>query len=371
MITSRKRRSNFSLTNQIDRVGKKGKSRFGIDTFILGPAGALIAGAKLSECISPEIFPFLAFCGLVFPAALLMFALGVVLRLFRRDWKGMIWPVLFMFWIQNSVILTIGGWGTYSEVSADSNQISIGTYNVRRMDEYKWLEGEKTRDEIVSWLSENKFDVMCFQELPSSMRTKVSNALGTKDIVINKRGSGPAIATSLQIAKYGPWFAPGEDVPRGIFADLIQKGDTVRIFNVHLQSVGLEGGDYEAVREGPDAEQRKRLFSRLSSAYVARATQARALREELDASPHPVILLGDFNDTPVSFALSTLKESDSWPLFDAFSKGGEGLGSTYVGDVSGLRIDYILYSEYFELHEFHVYPVELSDHRPVSAVFSY
>ena len=371
MIISRKRRSNFSLTNQIDRVGKKGKSRFGIDTFILGPAGALIAGAKLSECISPETFPFLAFCGLVFPAALLMFALGVVLRLFRRDWKGMIWPVLFMFWIQNSVILTIGGWGTYSEVSADSNQISIGTYNVRRMDEYKWLEGDKTRDEIVSWLSENKFDVMCFQELPSSMRRKVSNALGTKEIVINKRGSGPAIATSLQIAKYGPWFAPGEDVPRGIFADLIQNGDTVRIFNVHLQSVGLEGGDYEAVREGPDAEQRKRLFSRLSSAYVARATQARALREELDTSPHPVILLGDFNDTPVSFALSTLKESDSCPLFDAFSKGGEGLGSTYVGDVSGLRIDYILYSERFELHEFQTYPLELSDHRPVSAVFSY
>ena len=96
MITSRKRRSNFSLTNQTDRVGKKDKSRFGIDTFILVPAGALIAGAKLSECISPEIFPFLAFCGLVFPAALLMFGLGVVLRLFRRDWKGMICPVLFM-----------------------------------------------------------------------------------------------------------------------------------------------------------------------------------------------------------------------------------------------------------------------------------
>ena len=82
-------------------MGKKGKSRFVIDTFFLVPAGTIIAGAKLSECISPEIFSFLAFCGLVFPAALLMFALGVVLRLFRRDWKGMIWPVLFMFWISS------------------------------------------------------------------------------------------------------------------------------------------------------------------------------------------------------------------------------------------------------------------------------
>ena len=350
---------------------KKRKPRFGIDTFILGPAGVLIAGAKLSELISPEIVPFLAFCGLVFPAALLMFTLGVVLRLIRRDWKGMIWPVLFMFWIQNSVILTIGGWGTYSEVSAEANEISIGTFNVRRMDEYKWLEGDKTRDEIVSWLSENKFDVMCFQELPSSMRGKVSNALGTKEIVTNKRGSGPAIATSLNIATYGPWFAPGEEIPRGVFADLVQNGDTVRIFNVHLQSVGLEGGDYEAVREGPDSEQRKRLFSTLSAAYVARASQARALRDALDKSPHPIILVGDFNDTPVSFALSTLKASETWPLFDAFSKGGEGLGSTYVGDVSGLRIDYILYSKRFELHSFHTYPVELSDHRPLSAVFSY
>ena len=54
-------------------MGKKKKSRFGIDTFILGPAGALVAGAKLSEVISPELVPFLAFCGLVFPAALLLF----------------------------------------------------------------------------------------------------------------------------------------------------------------------------------------------------------------------------------------------------------------------------------------------------------
>ena len=48
MITSRKRRSNFFLTNQTDRVGKKGKSRFGIDTFILVPAGALIVAPQLS-----------------------------------------------------------------------------------------------------------------------------------------------------------------------------------------------------------------------------------------------------------------------------------------------------------------------------------
>ena len=350
---------------------KKGKSRFGIDSFLVGPAGAIIIGAKLSEFISPEIFSFLALCGLVFPAALLVFSLGVVLRLFRRNWKGMIWPVLLILWIQNSVILTIGGWGTSAELTPESKQISIGTYNVRRMDEYEWLEGDKTRDEIVSWLSDNKFDVMCFQEFPSTMKRKVSDALGGKEILINNRGSGPAIATSLQIAHYEPWFAPVEDVPRGIIADVIRGRDTIRIFNVHLQSVGLKGDDYDAVREGPDAEQRKRLFSRLSSAYASRAAQARAVRETVDISPYPIILLGDFNDTPVSFTLSTLKGPNSNELFDAFAKGGEGLGATYVGDISGLRIDYILYADIFKLQSFHTYSVELSDHRPISAVFSY
>jgi endonuclease/exonuclease/phosphatase family metal-dependent hydrolase len=352
-------------------VENKDKSRFGIDSLLVGPAGALIIGAKLSEFISPELFPFLAICGLVFPAALMVFSLGVVLRLFRRDWKGMIWPVLLIFWIQNSVILTIGGWGTSSELMPDSKQISIGTYNVRRMDEYEWLEGDKTRDEIVSWLSENKFDIMCFQEFPSNMKGRVSEALGGKEFLVNKTGSGPAIATSLHIAHYEPWFAPGEDVPRGIFADVIQGGDTIRIFNVHLQSVGLKGDDYDAVREGPDAEQRKRLFSRLSSAYVSRAAQARAVREAVESSPYPIILLGDFNDTPVSFTLSTLKGPNSNLLLDAFAKGGEGLGATYVGEISGLRIDYILYADIFKLQSFNTYPVELSDHRPISAVFSY
>jgi len=330
----------------------------------------LLASAKMGEFISPEVFPLFAIFGLVFPFVLLAFVLGVVLRLFRGRWKGLIVPFLMCFFLQSSIASTLGGIGTVPELKKGSSTISIGTFNVRRLDEYAWLEGEKTRNDIFAWLESTSFDVMCFQELPFEMIDQVSSSLGGATVKHVGTGSGTAIATNLKVAGVKPWIFAEEDFARGLVLDVISphRKDTIRIFNVHLQSVGLVGGDYDAVRSGPDSEQSKQLWSRLSSAYSIRAAQATALRTSMDSSPYPVLLCGDFNDTPVSFALSTLR-SGSPKLHDSFALAGSGLGSTYVGDIPGLRIDYIMSSSSLQVVSFVTHDIELSDHRPLSAVF--
>ena len=50
--------------------------------------------------------------------------------------------------------------------------------------------------------------------------------------------------------------------------DLLVEGDTVRVYNVHLSSIGFEKEDYEAARNVGDEQNRSRLFARLSNAMV-------------------------------------------------------------------------------------------------------
>ena len=344
--------------------------RIRIDHFIVEPAMFILAGAKVSELISPDVFPFFAIFGLIFPFALFVFMVGIVLRLLRGGWKGLILPFILFFFLQSSIALTVGGIGTLPEITNGSSLISVGTFNVRRMDEYDWLEGEKTRKDIFNWLTSISLDIVCFQEMPVEMKGEVSKSLDGATVKHVGNGAGTAIATKLEIVNFEPWIFEDESFARGIILDVIspKSEDTIRVFNVHLQSVGLVGGDYDAVRSGPDKEQSKKLWSRLSSAFSKRSAQAIVLRYSIESSPYPVILCGDFNDTPVSFTLSTLR-SGSPELFDAFASAGSGLGATYIGDIPGLRIDYIMGSSSLEVVSFETHTVELSDHRPISAVF--
>ena len=341
-----------------------------LDHFILEPAMFILVGAKVSELISPEIFPFFAVFGLTFPYALLVFFIGILLRLTRGGWKGLVVPLIMLFFLQSSIALTIGGISGVPELTDDSSTISVGTFNVRRMDEYDWLEGEKTSNDILTWLSSTSLDIMCFQEMPVEMKGEVSKSLDGATVKYAGNSAGTAIATKLKIVDFKPWIFEDENYARGLILDVIcpKSNDTIRVYNVHLQSVGLVSGDYDAVRAGPDTEQSKKLWSRLSSAYSHRSAQAQVLRTSIDSSPYPVILCGDFNDTPVSFALSTLR-SGSPKLSDAFALAGSGLGSTYVGDIPGLRIDYMMSSSSLEVVSFETHEIELSDHRPISAVF--
>ena len=76
------------------------------------------------------------------------------------------------------------------------------------------------------------------------------------------------------------------------------------------------------------------------------------------------ILCGDFNDTPMSYVYSQLKEE----LVDAFEQGGSGYGYTFRPMHGTLRIDYILHSPELETESYKVdEEVKLSDHLPVTA----
>ena len=86
----------------------------------------------------------------------------------------------------------------------------------------------------------------------------------------------------------------------------------------------------------------KNILVRLKGAFKKRAVQSTAVSNHISNCPYPVLLCGDFNDTPISYSYSEILSNN---LKDAFVESGKGLGMTYIGAFPSLRIDYILHSK--------------------------
>ena len=174
------------------------------------------------------------------------------------------------------------------------------------------------------------------------------------------------MATTFPVKSWTTWMFPDE-AGRGrvLEADLETPSGTVRVFNVHLQSLYFSHADYAAVEDGPSREEGLRLLALVTKASEARAAQAKELKKRMDDSPYPVVLAGDFNDTPMSYAVRQLRQGR---VRDAFDAATLGLGGTHIGTVPGLRIDGVLVDTTLVVHKQETHGVILSDHHPVTAL---
>lgn len=144
------------------------------------------------------------------------------------------------------------------------------------------------------------------------------------------------------------------------------KSDTLRIFNNHLYTMNISVTDSEDIARGKilqDGERVRSIVDRIADNSAIRAAHADTLKSVMNATRHPYIVCGDFNDTPMSFVYTLLSEG----LSDAFVELGSGYGYTFRPMHRLLRIDYVLYSNGIEGLNYEVDEnVELSDHQPIT-----
>lgn len=100
---------------------------------------------------------------------------------------------------------------------------------------------------------------------------------------------------------------------------------------------------------------------------MKRAEQARQVHAIVQSTRSPLILCGDFNDTPVSYTYQTIRGD---LLKDGFKSCGNGYGYTFHGFFDLLRIDFILYSQGIHPVSYYSLPQEWSDHNPVFMGFT-
>lgn len=150
-------------------------------------------------------------------------------------------------------------------------------------------------------------------------------------------------------------------------------GDTLHMFNVHMQSIGLTRHDKELYRHitegetsGDIKEIRTSLLGKLANAFRLRAKQAEDVRKALDRAEGNVILCGDFNDIPDSYAARTIMGND---MTDAYSHAGLGPTITYHADRLYFRIDHIFYRGNIDALRTWRGPCDSSDHYPMVCIF--
>ncbi|MEP6675033.1 MAG: endonuclease/exonuclease/phosphatase family protein [Ferruginibacter sp.] len=154
------------------------------------------------------------------------------------------------------------------------------------------------------------------------------------------------------------------------YADIVKNNDTIRVFNIHLQSLKFTTDNLKYIEDpslesDEDLKKSKGIISKLKTGFVKRGIQADRIKEEVNKSPYPVIICGDFNDLPNSYAYGTIGKG----LKNAFEEKGSGLGHTF-NNINAvirppMRIDNIFADGSMDILQYTCIRKKLSDHYPV------
>lgn len=324
--------------------------------------------AYLSGQISPEKCWIPSFFGLAYPVIL---GLNVIFVLF--------WLIVRPLYVIVPLSVILAGWSFISRYvqlegkSSETGDIRITSYNVHHFKGSGVLSQNQTATEIIRFLKEQQPDIICLQEA----RLRQNNIFNLQKTVqeldfINHYQYARTSNTfgSVTLSRF-PIVHMGEirfEHSRNItiYTDLLVGTDTIRIFNVHLHSYGIDPRDYTIIDSGitteEDLMEAREMGSKLKLGFEMRARQVDTIREMISKTSYPVIVCGDLNDIPASYSYHQLGNG----LKDAFVCSGKGIGRTFVNKLPGLRIDYIFHSPVFESFNFKTHDFRHSDHLPVS-----
>lgn len=294
----------------------------------------------------PMIHPLylwqISLLGIIFPLILTLNIMFAIYWLF--SWKKYFWANLIIILFGMSHIDNIIANQKNKLSSKELNDIkmnkkhkfdqliNIMTYNVRLFNQNENINNNNVENDIIDIIKNKNPKILCLQEFNLTNKTKELFDFYNIDASNDNKLQ---IFTNYDVLNKG--FV--ENINSCFYKDIILN-DTIRVYNIHLQSNWVKT---------------------MKSSYINRANESRKIKDHINSSPYPVIVCGDFNDTPISYTYSTLKEN----LADAFKESGIGIGNSYVG-IPSLRIDYILHDKKFNSYNYKKHKYELSDHFPIS-----
>ncbi|MFT6826799.1 MAG: endonuclease/exonuclease/phosphatase (EEP) superfamily protein YafD [Roseivirga sp.] len=310
-----------------------------------------------SVWVSPAFFKYAGFVSLIIPFFILANAFWLVLLLFNRKIKLLV-PLALLIIAIPFIRATIA----FHPTKIAENSFNVMSYNMMRMNK---MGNKSSANSMKSWLQSEDSDIKCFQEFVGTKEiiSTISNK-GKYHSFVGGYGNSYAIFSKFKIINSGVFYKD-KTSNNILFADLKVNNDTIRVYNVHLQSMSINP-DKELNQEGfeQNYESVRRKFEIGS---VRRASQLEDLLKHIENCKYPILITGDFNDIPFSYNYFRLSRS----FKNAFENAGNGLGFTYNGKIPFLRIDNQFYNDQIEVFGFRTLSeVDYSDHFPVIGIYS-
>lgn len=220
-----------------------------------------------------------------------------------------------------------------------------------------------------------KADIACFQEYSPNQAIEAQYANGITKLTTfeEQKQIGLALFSQYPILnQYSRIWDRGNqpNINGFLCADIAYGQDTVRVVNVHLWSMGIRTNlALEALKKGQVKTFFNELsdsFTRLKVGFEKRDEQMREVESYVSGSKFPVIICGDFNETPFGYSYGKLKLS----FQNAFEEAGQGLGFTLNRQPYFARIDQQFVSEDWHVTSCKtISSVKFSDHFPVMAKY--
>ena len=324
--------------------------------------------------VSPQIIWLSGLLSLMIPLVLLINSILLVSTILRRS-KFFIYPLLMCL----AGLLFLSRTIAIHQTEASDESVKVLSYNVRVFNVYSHLNTDFVQSKkTIDWVLSRDDDIKCLQEFyvhPGHRIFNTINAINKKNgyyhfepTFTNNEGAqfGMAIFSKYPIIHRGSLRVNESSNNNILFADIVKGADTLRVYNVHLESMSIDEQQLANSNRQNISRNLRQLMSQLKYGFLQRAAQIDNLCRHLDRSPYPVILAGDLNDMPYSYSYQKLKKY----LHSSFENGGSGFGFTFNGRLFFLRIDNQFYSEGITLGNFNTHrQVKHTDHFPISAEY--
>lgn len=343
----------------------------------------LLCFALLLSYLAPNVNPskvwIFAFFGLAYPLILLTNLVMMAYWLLRRRWQFALSLITILIgW--NVLVNNVGFRFSGAEAEPKKeNTIRVMTYNVHNFKRYGAANDISTKHEILSLINGQHPDIIGFEEFYTKykgqyeMRDSITRIIGANNFYFepinfnSTEAIGMAIFSKFPIVGKGMiHFSDTKSENQCLFIDVKKGEKTFRVYSVHLQSIRFNPEDYKYLdsvskRGKTDMQSTKRLGGKLKTAFIKRSEQVFKVKDHAAQCPYPYIIMGDFNDTPTSFAVNQMAKD----LKNAFREKGSGFGRTYNGDFPNYQIDYIMASKQFDIVTYKIIEKKLSDHYPL------
>ncbi len=328
--------------------------------FFNGVFALLLLVSYLLPYFSPTFLPIISLLNFSIPLLLVVNLLFMLYWIVRVKIQFLLSFLCLLLGFNH--ITSLYEFSTLEEFNP-SESLSLLSYNVHH---FYGPTNDSSKDyssEITKFIKDQQPTILCLQDFYKLETFDLSKHLPHKYIEsrhVNNKNSLAIFSTYPIVGKKNLSFP--NTANNAIYVDLLVGKDTLRVFNVHFQSLRIN----PSIKELQE-EDKQKLATRLSNGFGQQIEQLELLEKHVLASPYPVIIAGDFNNTAFSYLYRRIL---SMGFVDAFSEKGNGFGKTFDFDFIPIRIDFILLpKEHTQAKAFMTFDVEYSDHYPIKTYF--
>lgn len=311
--------------------------------------------------LAPKFFPFLSVLTLILPVFLIINSFFFVYWLIQFKKQMLLSGIV--------LILGITFINKYYKFSSTEKELSdndfvVMTYNVRLFNLFDWIKRDNVKEEIKSFIDEQNPDILCIQEYSQTASVDLKKYKYQFIFMQGKKiKTGQAIFSKYKIINKGNIEFPESD-NLIVFADIKKGKDTIRVYNMHLQSIKISPDVSEIEDDASKINQQKSqvVAKRIGQAFVKQQKQAEILMQHKINCKYPMIICGDMNNSAFSYVYRIIKGD----LQDGFVQTGKGFGETYNFKYYPARIDYVFVDSRIEVKSFINFSrFKNSDHFPI------